>query len=200
MVLLPNDWNAIRAFYREAEPDILTAGRNEWGMDLYAWDELGIIYMTPIECWLWHDIRANDAVLYPQYPVSRYFVDFANPVAKVAIECDGAAYHTDTAKDARRDAELAQLGWSVYRAPGWLCRTDFNPETRELGQAFIFIRDICEQHGISRNSRVPADEHEFDDPDEWVPMPDLVEQVIKRLQRRYEMQRAVRLAQKKGKA
>lgn len=35
--------------------------------------------MTPIERWLWADIRHADAVFYPQYPVGNFFVDFANP-------------------------------------------------------------------------------------------------------------------------
>lgn len=179
MQLLRNDWNAIKAFYREAEPDILAAGCNEWGMDTYLWDN-GMIRMTPIEYWLWHDIRANDAVLYPQYPVGRYFVDFGNPVAKVAVECDGAAYHTDRAKDQRRDGELAAMGWTVYRAPGWLCRTDFDPETQQLGKAHIFIREICEQHGISRNSRKASDERE-----EWEPMGDAVERIYQRIMRQH---------------
>lgn len=195
MSFLPNDWAAIRAFYREAEPDILAAGRNEWGIDTYLWDELGIIHMTPIEYWLWHDIRANDAVLYPQYPIGRYFVDFANPVAKVAVECDGAAYHTDREKDARRDAELEAIGWSVYRAPGWMCRTDFNPETQELGQAHLFIQNICEQHGISRNSRTQADEE-----GEWEHLGDMPEQLLRSFRRRLAILRAAKLARKGHKA
>lgn len=152
MTLPPNDWNAIRAFYREAEPDILAAGSWEWGIDPYLWHN-GMIWMTPIEEFLWHDIRAMGAVLYPQYPVGRFFVDFANPAAKVAIECDGAAYHLDKAKDARRDAELAAIGWRIYRAPGWLCLTDSDPETGKPGEAHEFIRRICEAHGISRGDR-----------------------------------------------
>lgn len=161
MTFLPNNWNAIRAFYREAERDILAAGRNEWGIDPYLWDAPGIIHFTPIETWLWHDVRACDAVLYPQYPVGRFFVDFANPAAKVAIECDGAAYH-DPAKDAARDAALRDLGWTVYRFPGWLCRTDSDPRTGEPGEAQERMRAICEAHGIGRSSRVRER-----DADEW---------------------------------
>jgi hypothetical protein len=58
--------------------------------------------------------------LWPQLPVDRFFVDFGNPIAKVALECDGAQWH-DEAKDARRDAILHELGWKVWRAPGWRC-------------------------------------------------------------------------------
>ena len=149
-----NDWPAIRAFYREAHQDIVGAGRNEWGIDPYLWDTFGMIRMTPIEAWLWHDIRYCDAVLYPQFPIGKYVVDFANPVAKVAVECDGAAYHTDKAKDAIRDADLMEQGWSVYRAPGWLCRTDTDPETGKKSDAHELILRICYLHGIDRASRI----------------------------------------------
>lgn len=147
-----NDWNAIRAFYREAERDILAAPPWEWAMDPYLWRN-GMLHMTPIEEWLWTDIRANGAVLYPQYPVGRFFVDFGNPVAKVAVECDGKAFHQDVEKDARRDRELRSMGWAVYRVPGWLCRTDSDPETGEAGEAHKLIQRICEDHGIGRQTR-----------------------------------------------
>ena len=50
-------------------------------------------------------------------------VDFGNPIAKVALECDGAQFH-DARKDAARDRKLAALGWTVYRVPGWQCLRD----------------------------------------------------------------------------
>ena len=39
---------------------------------------------------------------YPQYPIGKYFVDFADPVKKIVIECDGKKYHQDKEKDKRR--------------------------------------------------------------------------------------------------
>jgi hypothetical protein len=156
-----NNWRAIRAFYRAAEADILAAGPSEFGVDPYLWDVESIIHFTPIEQWLWHDIRACAAVLYPQYPIGRVFVDFANPAAKVAIECDGAAWH-DPATDAKRDATLKALGWTVYRFQGWECRTDYDPETGKPGIARVRMREICERHEISRNyaQRRPTSERE----------------------------------------
>ena len=145
-----NDWNALRDLYAELTPQILATPRNEWVTHAYSWNEgEQILTMTPIEAWLWHDIRTIDAVLYPQYPVGRVFVDFANPKAKVAIECDGAAFH-DARKDAERDARLAELGWRVYRAPGWLCRTDFDEKTMRISPAHQFVREIAEHHRIVR--------------------------------------------------
>jgi hypothetical protein len=76
---------------------------------------------TPIEFAMWQHIRCKGLDLWPQLPVGRFFVDFGNPVAKVAIECDGAAYHQDKAKDAARDQELEAMGWTVIRVPGWQC-------------------------------------------------------------------------------
>ena len=146
-----NDWNRIRAHYARFTPEILAAPKNEWAIDAYAWDEgRGMLHMTPIESWLWHDIRNANAIFYPQYPVSRFFVDFANPKAMVAIECDGAAFHQDKAKDAARDEILQRLGWTVYRAPGWLCRTDTDPETGKPGECSVFVREIVERHGLAR--------------------------------------------------
>jgi hypothetical protein len=144
-----NDWNSIRSFYRKWQDEILEAGRNQWAEDdAYLWDHVGGITLTPIENWLWSDIRAVGAVLYPQYPVGRFFVDFGNPVARVAIECDGAAFHQDKEKDAARDAELERMGWTVYRITGKDCRTQFNEETREPGVALPFVREIAERHQI----------------------------------------------------
>lgn len=73
---------AIREFYGMAWKDIKAAGATEWGIDPYEVDWIRLF--TPIEFALWHDIRNANAVLYPQYPVGRYLVDFGNPVAQVA--------------------------------------------------------------------------------------------------------------------
>lgn len=145
-----NDWNALRAHYAWVTPRILAAPKNEWAVDAYEWDGKGMMRMTPIEGWLWAEMRDANAIFYPQYPVGRVFVDFANPKARVAIECDGAAYHTDKAKDAARDAVLAEMGWTVYRAPGWLCARDNDPDTAALGEAGAFVRRIVARHGLFR--------------------------------------------------
>lgn len=145
-----NDWNAIRAFYRRNNAAILAEERCEWGIDAYSWDT-GMIRMTPIEAFLWADIRECNAVFYPQYPIGRFFVDFANPGAKVVIECDGAAYHLDKEKDAERDRLLNNGGWMVYRLTGSDCVTDSDPNTGAPGRAMRMVREIVERHRISRN-------------------------------------------------
>jgi very-short-patch-repair endonuclease len=145
-----NDWTRIRAFYRENDAEILKEERCDWGIDAYAWDN-GMLDMTPIERWLWHDIRGCNAIFYPQYPVGRYFVDFANPKAKVAIECDGHAYHLDKEKDRLRDAELEAMGWTVYRITGSDCATEYDEETRTPSRARDFVKGIAERHRLSRH-------------------------------------------------
>jgi hypothetical protein len=86
--------------YKQYRTEILEAGRSEWGVDPYEWECFS--KMSPIESDLWRCIRAVDAVLYPQFPIGRYFADFCNPVAGVVIECDGAMWHQDAEKDAKR--------------------------------------------------------------------------------------------------
>jgi len=139
----------IREHYKRIGPSIVSCGRNEWGVDPYAWDMAGIT-LTPIEQWLWHDIRAVGAVLYPQYPVLGFFADFANPVAKVVIECDGAEFHKDMEKDVRRDASIRKDGWTVYRISGKDCRDGVDSEYPSRSRARQFIQEIALMHGISR--------------------------------------------------
>jgi hypothetical protein len=155
---MQNDWNSIKALYDLWRDNILAEEACEWGMPAYTWDEKPMIFMTPIEAWLWADIRNCNAIFYPQYPVGRFFVDFANPVAKVALECDGAEFH-NAAKDASRDIELRDMGWEVYRFPGWMCATEPDEETGEPGLAESRLREIVELHRLSRNHRTRRPEN-----------------------------------------
>ena len=143
-----NQWKAAEYFYLTQTPLILAEKRNEWAMDPYAWTQY--ISLSPIEQRLWENIREANVVLYPQYPIDKFFVDFANPVAMVVIECDGEAFHLDAAKDARRDNRLRELGWTVYRINGKDCCTDFNEKTKQRSYARYFIDSIAEQYGIKR--------------------------------------------------
>lgn len=144
-----NNWDEIRSFYAAAHNEIMAEKPNEWGIAPYEWEMAGVT-LTPIEHWLWHDIRAVDLVMYPQYPVSGFFVDFANPRAKVAIECDGAEFHQDREKDARRDAKLKSLGWTVYRISGKACRDGAGSDTPSQSEARKFIENIASRHPVQR--------------------------------------------------
>jgi very-short-patch-repair endonuclease len=82
--------------------------------------------MTPIEYSVWCDIRGTCLPFYPQIPALNYFLDFADPFKKIAIECDGAQWH-DAEKDAKRDARLKEMGWTIYRIPGRVCKKLITP-------------------------------------------------------------------------
>lgn len=75
---------------------------------------------TPIEDDAWCEIRSYGLPMWPQFPVDKFFVDFGNPVKKVALECDGRDFH-DAKKDAERDAVLLSHGWRVLRVTGSQC-------------------------------------------------------------------------------
>lgn len=143
-----NNWDGIKQFYAEHKALILNSPPDEWAIPAYSWDPL--VNMTPIERWLWDDIRDANVVMYPQWPIDNMFLDFANPAALVAIECDGQEFHKDKAKDQARDARLESKGWTVYRIPGWMCATEYDHETHELGDARKFIDGICEKHPVKR--------------------------------------------------
>jgi len=152
------DLDAIKDHYRAALPLLMEAS-DEWGIDPYAWDELGI-RLTPIEAALWDDIRAADLVMYPQFPVSGYFVDFGNPSARVAIECDGKRWHQDKEHDAIRQQHIEAKGWTVYRITGKNCFQEPEVFEDEHGTEYalpsparVFIQTIAERHPVQRSKR-----------------------------------------------
>jgi len=114
--------SAIRARYAEYKK-LVSQGHSSWEHgDPYAVADWINIF-TPIEQAAWSDIRGLPFTVWPQFPVGKYFVDFAIVHKKIAIECDGADYH-DAEKDAVRDEELRKIGWAVVRVPGRDCWTD----------------------------------------------------------------------------
>lgn len=107
--------------------------RQAWIRDAYrVYEKLGVsppTYMvdwlsifSPIERDVWAAIRYRGLPLRPQYPVGRFFADFADPEKKIVIECDGRAFHADKEADAMRDAEMIADGWRVFRIEGWECK------------------------------------------------------------------------------
>lgn len=137
---------AIRGMYTDFHDDIAAAGPREWGVDPYIVDWPALF--TAIEYALWCDIRAAGIVMYPQYPVLGYFVDFGNPCARVAIECDGRAYHQDRGADWKRQREIEAQGWTVYRITGRDCLSDFDPDERAFGESQKFIDRIARAHNL----------------------------------------------------
>lgn len=81
-------------------------------------------HFTPIEWDVWTVARGLAFDILPQYPSEGYFLDFANPFLRLAIECDGRAYHSgasNKARDEKRDTVLCGAGWSVLRIDGSRC-------------------------------------------------------------------------------
>jgi hypothetical protein len=54
--------------------------------------------------------------------VDKYFIDFAHPLKKIAIECDGKDFHLNKEKDQIRSRVLRDLGWTIYRISGSDCK------------------------------------------------------------------------------
>jgi len=77
--------------------------------------------MSPIEFETWKVIRGIGMPFKPEFPVGKYFLDFANNQQKIGIECDSAMYHTDKSKDLVRDQDLYKLGWKIFRITGREC-------------------------------------------------------------------------------
>jgi hypothetical protein len=104
-------FEALRELYADLDPSDFDP--YPFGLD---WSRI----FTPIEFDMWCAIRSAGMDLWPQFPVGRYFIDFADPIKRIGIECDGKRWH-DQEKDAKRDAELLREGWFIYRATGSEC-------------------------------------------------------------------------------
>lgn len=114
------NFKEIRDHYRDRLPKMMRkydeTGRMHFDpylLDFFKW-------ATPIEVYAWNAIRCYSVPMYPQIPALNYFLDFANPFKRFALECDGAQWH-DKGKDARRDARLIDDGWTIYRITGSEC-------------------------------------------------------------------------------
>jgi very-short-patch-repair endonuclease len=149
------DWDKIARHYFANRKAIFEAGRNLWGIDPHAWEFEAGIEMTPIERGIWHDIRCHGLVMYPQYHVAGYFVDFASPVAKVAIECDGYEWHTDNSRDKKRQDAIEAKGWTVYRIAWRECLKDdglaedeYGNEKTVYSEAGLLVRMVRDRHNI----------------------------------------------------
>lgn len=74
--------------------------------------------MSEIEYQTWQAIRSSRVCknFNPEYPVGNFFVDFGDPIKKIAIECDSKMYHHNKfQKDSERQRKIEELGWTVFR-------------------------------------------------------------------------------------
>jgi very-short-patch-repair endonuclease len=72
---------------------------------------------SPLENICWGEIRCTYETRHfrPEYPIGKYFVDFADPINKVVLECDSKKFHSDKEKDKLRQTEIELEGWKVFR-------------------------------------------------------------------------------------
>ncbi|MGJ3196924.1 endonuclease domain-containing protein [Peribacillus frigoritolerans] len=76
---------------------------------------------SPIEKRVLKALWMRDYKATAQYPMSPYRLDLALPEYRIAIECDGKAYHSSPkqkAHDRRRDKYLKSKGWVTLRFSG----------------------------------------------------------------------------------
>jgi very-short-patch-repair endonuclease len=150
-------WDFIRAYYAENEAAILEAKHWQWGVPINEVDWRSMF--SPIESAMWDAIRMEGAIFYPQWPVAGFFLDFGNPQAKIAIECDGFHWHMDRARDHDRDAKLREIGWTVFRVSGAKCMTEtrFDREDNEveLSHPTLLLRQLVKLYPISGRSPKP---------------------------------------------
>lgn len=80
----------------------------------------GEFWMSPIEVKLYEAMSQEELSPIPQYCVEGYFVDFAFPRERLAVEADGAEYHKGARRqrDRKRDWILRRSGWKVLRFYG----------------------------------------------------------------------------------
>lgn len=102
-------WDAIRRIYA-------TADFEHYRAYLVDWTKI----FSPIESMAWGELRYLGLPFYPQYPIGRFFADFADPIRKLVIECDGKDFHNQI-RDAERDAIMAANDWRVFRVSGADC-------------------------------------------------------------------------------
>lgn len=76
---------------------------------------------SPIERRLYNVLVNNDYYVQTQVQCGKYRIDLALPAERIAIECDGKAYHSSPsqkAHDRKKNAYLKQQGWKVLRFTG----------------------------------------------------------------------------------
>jgi hypothetical protein len=120
-------WGFIRQIYMENMKDIMMCSeeniRGNIGPYILDWAP----FFSPIEADTWNSIRGRGIPLYPQFPVFNFFIDFANPYAKIGLELDGRKFH-NSQKDTERDQMLLKYGWRIFRVTGSECTFPSDPE------------------------------------------------------------------------
>lgn len=110
-------------------------------------EHAGEVRLNPFEADIRDALEARNIRTRPQFGVSRYRIDLVamhpekpgRPV--LAIECDGASYHSSATardRDRLRQAHLMRLGWCFHRI--WSTDWFYNRE-QELDRAVVAVED-----------------------------------------------------------
>ncbi len=118
----------IRALYKKMMPSIIE-NYPHTDTNFIDWTDM----MSVAEKLMWVEIKSMGFPMYPQLPVLGYFLDFADPVKKIAIEVDGREFHMNNISDANRQKEIEKLGWTFYRITG----SGVQPFSRNEGKALF---------------------------------------------------------------
>lgn len=138
-------WAEIRDIYSIVSRGIEKTPANRFVVDPHFWCGT-TIELSLIERMIWDEARAVGIVLYPQFPIDRFFADFANPAAKVVIECDGEEFHKDGAADRARERVMEGLGWHVYRISGAACHRAMFGDGHRFNEIDWLFSRICSEH------------------------------------------------------
>ena len=104
-------------------------------------------YMSPIEKNVWDCIRKQWFTMYPQFPVWKYFLDFADPVRKIWIEVDWEEWHLDKEKDIKRQKEIEKDWWEIYRIK-W--KHSYNTDLSFLLENIDMEEDDIKQNNLQK--------------------------------------------------
>jgi len=91
---------------------------------------------SPIERRLYDAMLFNGYDVKTQAPCGKYRIDLALPEYRLAIECDGKAFHStkeQKAHDYRKNAYLRKNGWKVLRFSGSKIQRDLANVLRKIG-------------------------------------------------------------------
>ncbi|MGF9565851.1 DUF559 domain-containing protein [Neorhizobium sp. JUb45] len=91
------------------------------------------------EAKLWNELRnrqLNGVKLMRQFPIGRYFADFACREAHLVVEVDGSQ-HSGSAHDRHRDDVMTQEGWAILRF--W--NVDVLTETEAVTETIVAVLD-----------------------------------------------------------
>jgi very-short-patch-repair endonuclease len=144
---ITDKWGFFRQIYMENIPKILEASQKDikqWSQ-VYYFDWLS--HFSPIEKIAWSSIReTGKIVLYPQFPVFNFFIDFANPFLRLGLELDGKDFHNEH-KDFEKDIKLKRFGWKIFRVSG-----------KEANEIYLTNNELDER-GIVGKEKKEAIEH-----------------------------------------